>query len=96
MKTDPRGAAAPLGTILSLGTAFVLRSLIGVERQLRQRNAGLRTLTLGGVGAAAFVNLGGRLRDAEDETRIISYVVSGIGFLGTGMIMKEGAQIRGG
>ena len=88
-------SAGALGTVLSLGTAFVLGSLIGVERQLRQRNAGLRTLTLVAVGAAAFVNLGGRLLDAEGETRIISYVVSGIGFLGAGVIMKEGAQIRG-
>ena len=94
MKTDPRGAAAPLGTILSLGTAFVLRSLIGVERQLRRRNAGLRTLTLVAVGAA-FVKLGGRLRDAAGEARIISNGVSGTGFPGTGMIMKEGAHLRG-
>jgi len=94
-------SAGALGTVLSLGTAFVLGSLIGVERQLRQRNAGLRTLTLTltltlvALGAAAFVNLGGRLLDAEGETRIISYVVSGIGFLGVGVIMKKGAQIRG-
>ena len=55
----------------------------------------MRTLTLVAVGAAAFVNLGGRLLDAEGETRIIAYVVSGIGFLGAGVIMKEGAQVRG-
>lgn len=87
--------AASLGTILSLGTAFVLGSIIGIERQLRQRNAGLRTLTLVAVRAAAFVHLGGRLLGTEGKTRIIAYVVSGIGFLGAGVIMKEGAQIRG-
>ena len=84
-----------VGTMTSLGTAFVLGSIIGIERQLRQRNAGLRTLTLVAVGAAAFVHLGGRLLGAEGESRIIAYVVSGIGFLGAGVIMKEGAQVRG-
>src|ERR1700761_6586071 len=47
------------------------------------------------VGAAAFVHLGYRLLGAEGETRIIAYVVSGIGFLGAGVIMKEGVQVRG-
>ena len=84
-----------VGTMTSLGTAFVLGSIIGIERQLRQRNAGLRTLTLVAVGAAAFVHLGGRLLGAEGESRIIANVVSGIGFLGAGVIMKEGAQVRG-
>jgi putative Mg2+ transporter-C (MgtC) family protein len=82
-------------TIVCLGTAFVLGSAIGLERQIRQRNAGLRTVVLVAVGAAAFANLGGRLLGAEGQTRIIAYVVSGIGFLGAGVIMKEGEQVRG-
>ncbi len=86
---------ALLGTIVSLGTAFVLGSLIGLERQIRQRNAGLRTMVLVAVGSAAFAHLGGRLLGAEGQARIIAYVVSGIGFLGAGVIMKEGAQVRG-
>ena len=82
-------------TTICLGTAFALGCLIGLERQIRQRNAGLRTVVLVSVGAAAFVHLGGRVFGAEGETRIIAYVVSGIGFLGAGVIMKEGAQVRG-
>jgi putative Mg2+ transporter-C (MgtC) family protein len=82
-------------TIVCLFTAFVLGGLIGLERQMRQRNAGLRTMVLVSVGAAAFVHLGDRLLGAEGQTRIIAYVVSGIGFLGAGVIMKEGAQVRG-
>ncbi|MES2096805.1 MAG: MgtC/SapB family protein [Pseudomonadota bacterium] len=78
-----------------LGAAFLFGALIGFERQIRQRTAGLRTMVLVAVGAAAFVHLGGRLLGADGETRIISYVVSGIGFLGAGVIMKEGAQVRG-
>lgn len=75
--------------------AFLFGGLIGFERQVRQRNAGLRTMVLVAVGAAAFVHLGARILGGEGETRIIAYVVSGIGFLGAGVIMKEGAQVRG-
>ena len=82
-------------TVICLSIAFVLGCLIGLERQIRQRNAGLRTVVLVCVGAAAFAHLGGRLFGAEGQTRIIAYVVSGIGFLGAGVIMKEGAHVRG-
>jgi putative Mg2+ transporter-C (MgtC) family protein len=82
-------------TLTRLGAAFVLGALIGLERQIRQRNAGLRTMVLVSVGAAAFVHLGARLLGPDGEVRIIAYVVSGIGFLGAGVIMKEGAQVRG-
>jgi putative Mg2+ transporter-C (MgtC) family protein len=82
-------------TIAGLATAFVLATLIGAERQWRQRTAGLRTNVLVAVGAAAFTDLGTRLLGADGATRIISYIVSGIGFLGAGVILKEGTQIRG-
>ncbi|MDQ0474046.1 MgtC/SapB family protein [Labrys wisconsinensis] len=95
----PAGFGFDLTAFLSACTAllaaFVFGGLIGLERQIRQRNAGLRTMVLVAVGAAAFVHLGNRLLGAEGETRIIAYVVSGIGFLGAGVIMKEGAQVRG-
>lgn len=84
-----------LRTALALLTAFVLGGLIGLERQWRQRTAGLRTNVLVSVGAAAFVDLGMRVAGADGSVRVISYVVSGIGFLGAGVIMKEGAQVRG-
>ena len=82
-------------TLVSLFTAFVLGTLIGAERQYRQRTAGLRTNVLVAVGAAAFVDLGNRLTGADGAVRIIAYVVSGIGFLGAGTIMKEGMNVRG-
>ena len=84
-----------LDTIISLLTAFVLGTLIGAERQYRQRSAGLRTNVLVCVGAAAFVDLANRLDGAGGAVRVISYVVSGIGFLGAGAIMKEGMNVRG-
>lgn len=86
----------PLGkTTLALSAAFVLGGLIGLERQIRQRSAGLRTNVLVAVGAAAFVDLGFRVAGSDGSVRVISYVVSGIGFLGAGVIMKDGAEIRG-
>ena len=84
-----------LDTIISLLTAFVLGTLIGAERQYRQRSAGLRTNVLVCVGAAAFVDLANRLTGADGAVRVIAYVVSGIGFLGAGAIMKEGMNVRG-
>jgi putative Mg2+ transporter-C (MgtC) family protein len=82
-------------TLVCVGAAFVLGGLIGIERQVRQRNAGLRTMVLVSVGSAAFAHLGLRILGAEGEIRIIAYVVSGIGFLGAGVIMKEGLHVRG-
>jgi putative Mg2+ transporter-C (MgtC) family protein len=84
-----------LDTIVSLLVAFVFATLIGAERQYRQRSAGLRTNVLVAVGAAAFVDLADHLNGAEGAVHVIAYVVSGIGFLGAGAIMKEGMNVRG-
>jgi putative Mg2+ transporter-C (MgtC) family protein len=73
--------------------ALLLGSVIGMERQWRQRAAGLRTNTLVCFGAAAFVDLGSTV--APGSTQIIAYVVSGVGFLGAGAIMKDGGSVRG-
>ena len=84
-----------LQTLGGYATAFALGTLIGLERQWRQRSAGLRTNVLVAVGAAAFSDLGLRLLGPDGATRIIAYVVSGIGFLGAGVILKDGTNIRG-
>ena len=84
-----------LDTLLSLATAFVLGTLIGAERQYRQRTAGLRTNVLVAIGACQFVDMAMHLSGPEGAVRVIAYVVSGIGFLGAGVIMKDGANIRG-
>lgn len=86
-------------TAVSLTAAFILGAIIGLERQFRQRTAGLRTNTLVAVGSAIFVSLGDRLYEihggGQGVVQIVAYVVSGIGFLGAGAIMKEGANISG-
>src|SRR5271168_4034467 len=84
-----------LDTLVSLFVAFVLGTLIGAERQYRQRTAGLRTNVLVAVGAAAFVDLAMHLSGNDGAVRVIAYVVSGIGFLGAGAIMKQGLDVRG-
>ncbi|WP_413993719.1 MgtC/SapB family protein [Labrys okinawensis] len=84
-----------LDTVLSLTEAFILGALIGAERQYRQRTAGLRTNVLVAVGAAAFVDLAMRIAGTDGAVRVMAYVVSGIGFLGAGVIMKEGMNVRG-
>ena len=82
-------------SLVSLLTAFTLGGLIGLERQYRQRTAGLRTNVLVSVGAAIFVDLGERLQGQEGAIHVVAYVVSGIGFLGAGVIMREGGSVRG-
>lgn len=82
-------------TVLSLSTAFILGGLIGFERQYRQRTAGLRTNVLVALGAAIFVDMANRLAGHEGAVHVAAYVVSGIGFLGAGVIMREEGNVRG-
>ncbi|HEV3044538.1 MAG TPA: MgtC/SapB family protein [Roseiarcus sp.] len=92
---DTFNALALVNAAFCLAAAFVLGTLIGAERQYRQRSAGLRTNVLVAVGAASFVDLATRLTGADGAVRVVAYVVSGIGFLGAGAIMKEGLNVRG-
>ena len=77
-------------TLISLLAAFVLGTLIGAERQYRRRGGGLRTHTLVAVGAATFVDIGMHLNGNAGATQVIAYVVSGVGFLGAGVILHDG------
>ena len=80
---------------LNLFIAACLGASIGLERQWRQHLAGLRTNTLVALGAAIFITYGRAGGDNEGATRIAAQVVSGIGFLGAGVIFKEGLNVRG-
>jgi putative Mg2+ transporter-C (MgtC) family protein len=82
-------------SLVSLFAAFVLGTAIGAERQYRQRGGGLRTHVLVAVGAATFVDIGMHLNGNAGATQIIAYVVSGVGFLGAGVIMKQGSNVWG-
>src|SRR3954466_2889445 len=85
-----------------LGLAFGLSALIGLEREWRQKSAGLRTHTLVGVGAALFVLVSkywfsNILGDGVllAPSRVAAQVVSGIGFIGGGLIFVRGGSVRG-
>ena len=81
---------------LRLTSAIGMGALVGLERQWRQRMAGTRTNALVAGGAAAFVMCGLLIgSDLSALGRIVSYVVSGVGFLGAGVIFKDGGNVRG-
>jgi putative Mg2+ transporter-C (MgtC) family protein len=90
---------ATSGTVLldalgRLGLALALGALIGFERQWNQKMAGLRTNALVALGACGFVVFSAVVGPG-DPTRLAAQVVSGIGFLGAGIILREGANIHG-
>jgi putative Mg2+ transporter-C (MgtC) family protein len=85
-----------LDFVLRLGAALLLGTCVGLERQWRQRMAGTRTNALVSAGAAAFVMCAFMVRDtSRSEAQIVSYVVSGVGFLGAGVIFKDAGSVRG-
>lgn len=73
---------------------FLLSSCIGVERQYRRRTVGLRTIILVSLGAFLFVRFSFSF-PGSDMTRIAAQVVAGIGFLGAGVIIKDGKTVKG-
>jgi putative Mg2+ transporter-C (MgtC) family protein len=89
--------------LVLLGTAFLLSSVIGLERELRQKSAGLRTHTLVGTGAAVFIlvskygfnDVVSEGTISLDPSRVAAQVVSGIGFIGAGVIFVKRAGVRG-
>ena len=95
----------PLAVFLNrLLCALVAGIAIGIERQLRKRNAGLAVNALVSVGACIFIlisesvimasiQIGGPVNN--DNLRVLSQVVTGVGFLGAGVIMRNGLTIHG-
>lgn len=80
--------------LIRLTICFFLSILIGLERQLRHRMVGLRTNVLVSIGAFLFVYLSFGI-NVSDNSRIAAQVVSGIGFLGAGVILRDGNKIKG-
>ncbi|MDX2471474.1 MAG: MgtC/SapB family protein [SAR324 cluster bacterium] len=99
----------PLTILIRLGLAGILGSIIGAERSIHGRPAGLRTHLLVSLGSASFMILSilisagaghrlvgeGAIGVFSDPARIAAQVVTGIGFLGAGVIIKEGINVRG-
>jgi putative Mg2+ transporter-C (MgtC) family protein len=86
-----------------LGTAFVLSAAVGLEREIRQKSAGLRTYTIVGTTAALFLLISkygftNVLADGLvvlDPSRVAAQIVSGIGFIGAGLIFVRGDRVKG-
>ena len=88
---------------MELGTAFVLSAAVGLEREIRQKSAGLRTYTIVGTTAALFLliskygftNVLADGRVVLDPSRVAAQIVSGIGFIGAGLIFVRGDRVKG-
>jgi putative Mg2+ transporter-C (MgtC) family protein len=82
--------------LVRVGLATVLGLAIGVERQWRSRMAGLQTMALVSMGSALYVILGAYgFSHGVDPTRVVAQIVTGVGFLGAGVIMKQGSSVTG-
>ena len=82
---------------LRIGAALLAGLFIGMEREIHNKNAGLKTNALVALGAAVFVltSLSFAGDDYVDTTRVIGQVVTGIGFIGAGVILHKGTIVRG-
>lgn len=80
--------------LFQITACFLLSSCIGIERQYRRRSVGLRTIILVSLGAFLFVRYSFSFPDS-DMNRIAAQVVAGIGFLGAGVIIKDGKTVKG-
>ena len=80
---------------LHMATALACGAVIGSERQVRRRMAGLRTNALVALGACAFVTFSQLIEVDTSPSRVAAQVVSGIGFLGAGIIFRDGFEVHG-
>ena len=87
--------AGDLGLALRLIEAAALAAIIGLEREVHGHPAGMRTHLLVAVGSAGFTVLSVTAFPGGDTGRVAAQIVTGVGFLGAGAILKEGANVRG-
>jgi putative Mg2+ transporter-C (MgtC) family protein len=80
---------------INMVAAVICGALIGTERQLRHRMAGVRTNALVALGAASFVIFASLFPGDGSPTRVPAQIVSGIGFLGAGIIFRDGLNVHG-
>jgi putative Mg2+ transporter-C (MgtC) family protein len=98
---EPTGQG--LSQFSELGIAFLLSAVIGLEREIRHKSAGLRTYTVVGTAAALFLliskygftNVLSTDRIVLDPSRVAAQIVTGIGFIGAGLIFVRGDRVAG-
>lgn len=81
--------------LLKILLAIAVGGVIGLEREFRDKAAGFRTLIFICVGSTLFTVFSSKLAGVNDPTRIASGIVTGVGFLGAGVIMREGGRVIG-
>lgn len=87
----------PLSFIIRLLAATMAGGAVGLEREYSNKSAGLRTNTLVAVGASIFVMITTRILEGTtgDPSRVVGQIVTGIGFLGAGVILRQGTNVVG-
>ena len=88
------GLETQIYLLARLGLAALLSMVIGIDRERRDKSAGMRTHMLAGIGACLFTMAGAFVFENGDPTRVASGVVSGIGFLGAGVIFRSENRVR--
>ena len=83
-----------LGTFERIGIAFLLTAAIGWNREREEHSTGLRTFPIVGMASCGYLLIVGH-SDAAAQSRVLQGLITGIGFIGGGAILKEGANVRG-
>ena len=84
-----------LEEVAQVSVAFVIGAILGIEREFRSKPAGFRTMILICVGSCLYTILSQELEGIASSDRIASNIVTGIGFIGAGVIFKEGISVNG-
>jgi len=78
-----------------VGVVYVLTALIGWDREQEAHSAGLRTFPIVGIASCGYLMVLGNQPDIAAQSRVLQGLITGIGFVGGGAILKEGATVRG-
>lgn len=78
-----------------IGITYLLTALIGWEREQEAHSAGLRTFPLVGIASCGYLLILGVQPNSADQSRVLQGLITGIGFVGGGAILKEGTTVRG-
>ncbi len=81
--------------LVKLAVSVLLGGLIGLEREVRLKSAGLRTMIFISLGATVFTMVSIKIGGDKDPARIAASIVTGVGFLGAGVILRQEGRVRG-
>lgn len=88
-------ASVLMEQLTRLGIAYVLTAIIGWDREREERSAGLRTFPIVGLASCGYLLLMLPQSDLAAQSRVLQGLITGIGFVGGGAILKEGASVKG-